>query len=74
LSKGQHAKGFGFFLMKGNKELLRVIEQTTIGKKRIITFPAMAVNKIVLFIKDQTGSTYINEVEAYLIDEKLIEK
>lgn len=74
LNKGQHARGFGFLLMKGNKELLQVIEQTTIGKKRIITFPTMSVNKIVLFIKDQNGETSINEIEAYLIDEKLIEK
>lgn len=74
LNKGQHAKGFGFLLMKGDKELLRVIEQSTIGRKRIITFPSMSVNRIVLFIKDQTGSTFINEIEAYLIDENLIEK
>jgi len=74
LYTGQHAIGFRLFLMNKNKESVQMIEGTTIGKKRIITFPAMTVNRIILKIIDQKGETLINEIEAYLIDEKLVEK
>jgi alpha-L-fucosidase len=73
LHTGQHAINFRLFLMSKNKELMQMIEGTTIGKQRIITFPAMTVNRIVLAIIDQKGETLINEIQAYLIDEKLVE-
>ena len=74
LLNGQHAQSFKLFLMNKNSEATQVIEGTTIGRQRIITFPAMPVNRIILSIADQKGMTSINEIEAYLIDKKLAEK
>ena len=54
--------------------MVKEIYGTTIGKKRIITFPAVYINTIELTIEEQKGSTGISEIAAYLIDEKLIEK
>ena len=47
---------------------------TTIGNKRIITFPALNISIIGLSIRDQRKPTAISEIEAYLIDDNLIEK
>lgn len=74
LNSGQQAQRFYLYLMNNNKETWRVIEGETIGRKRIITFPSMLVNRIVITTIEQKGKTRINEIEAYLLDEKLIEK
>ncbi|MGF2414129.1 MAG: hypothetical protein ACQUYJ_17485, partial [Ferruginibacter sp.] len=55
-------------------ELVKEIHGTTIGRKRIITFSAVDINTIELTIEEQHKTTVINEMEAYLIDENLIEK
>ncbi len=73
ITKGQHCSKFKLLLFNSNDELVKEIYGTTIGKKRIITFPAVSVNTIELTIEEQKGSTGISEIEAYLIDEKLIE-
>ncbi|MBK9484009.1 MAG: hypothetical protein IPO01_01945 [Chitinophagaceae bacterium] len=54
--------------------MIQEIYGTTIGRKRILTFPAVSVNTIELTIEEQKGLTGINEIEAYLIDERLLEK
>lgn len=74
LLKGQHCSHFKLLLFNSKDELVKEIYGTTIGKKRMITFPAVAVNTIELTIEEQHGSTGISEIEAYLVDEKLIEK
>ncbi len=74
LSEGQHCKQFTLFLMNEKKELVRTVEGTTIGRKRIMSFPPTNVLRIGLSIVDQLGTTRISEMEAYLIDEKLVEK
>ena len=74
ISKGQHCSKFKLLLFDSNDKLVKEIYGTTIGKKRIITFPAASINTIELTIEEQNGSTGISEIEAYLIDEKLLEK
>ncbi|MEO6456369.1 MAG: alpha-L-fucosidase [Ginsengibacter sp.] len=74
LSGGQYCKKFYLLLMNKKHEILRKIEGTTIGHKRIITFPATEAAIIGLAIDEQKGSTSVSEIEAYLIDESLIEK
>ena len=74
ISNGQHCSKFKLLLFNSRDELVKEIYGTTIGKKRIITFPAASINTIELTIEKQNGSTGISEMEAYLIDEKLIEK
>lgn len=74
LSSGQHCSKFKLLLFNSKDELMREIYGTTIGRKRIITFPVVNINAIELTIEEQNGSTGIKEIEAYFIDEKLIEK
>jgi alpha-L-fucosidase len=61
-------------LFNKKDELIKEIHGTTIGRKRIITFSAVDINTIELTIEGQHNATVINEMEAYLISEALIEK
>lgn len=74
LVNGQHCKKFSLSLMNEKHDLLRKIDGATIGNKRILTFPSIDASIISLQIIQQKGSTSISEIEAYLIDENLIEK
>ncbi|MBK6378500.1 MAG: alpha-L-fucosidase [Chitinophagaceae bacterium] len=74
IAKGQHCSKFKLLLFNSKDELIQEIYGTTIGRKRILTFPAVSVNTIELTIEEQKGLTGINEIEAYLIDERLLEK
>ena len=73
LSSGQHASTFRLLLMNEKHEV-KEINGTTIGRKRIITFPTTKINIIGLAVGNQDGPVSISEIEAYLIDEMLIEK
>ncbi len=73
IPQGQNCAKFTLLLMNGDKEVQK-IEGTTIGRKRILTFPKVGVNKISLAIQDQKSPTQLSEIECYLIREKLIEK
>ena len=46
---------------------------TTIGHKRIVTFPAREVDDIFINFLESKRKIKIAEVEAYLIDEALLE-
>jgi alpha-L-fucosidase len=50
------------------------IMATTIGRKRILTFPAREVSEITIQIPLAKTNPVLSEVSFYLIDEKLIEK
>ncbi|MEO6328397.1 MAG: alpha-L-fucosidase [Ginsengibacter sp.] len=65
LVTGQHCKKFTLLLMNRKHELLKKIEGSTIGRKRIITFPSTQVDIIGLTIDEQKGGTCISEMEAY---------
>jgi len=74
MAGGQNCKGFTLLLMNKRHELLKEFFGTTIGNKRIISFPRLEVAIVGLLVNDQKGPTAISEIETYLIDEKLIEK
>lgn len=74
LVTGQHCIRFTIRLMNSKHELIKEINGTTIGHKRIITFPIKEASIIGLSINEQKGVTNISEIEAYLIDDNLIEK
>ncbi len=46
---------------------------STIGRKRILTFPAVEVSAFNLVITDAKDTPLLGEISAYLIDEKLVE-
>lgn len=71
---GQYCKEFSLQLMNEKHKIINEIRGTTIGNKRIITFPKTDVSRVGLSIIDQRSATSISEFEIYLIDEKLIEK
>jgi alpha-L-fucosidase len=74
LSKGQQCAGFRLLLMNKKHELIREIKGTTIGRKRILTFPETEAAIIGLVVDEQKAPTAISEIEIYHIDPKLIEK
>jgi alpha-L-fucosidase len=61
-------------LFNKKEELVKEIHGTTIGRKRILTFPMVDISTIEITIEGQKNATTISEMEAYLIDENLIEK
>lgn len=74
LRAGQNCAAYKLLLFNKKEELVKEIHGTTIGRKRIITFPAVDISTIELTIEVQKNATGIAAMEAYLIDESLIEK
>ena len=73
IQNGQTISAFEINLKNGDK-VINQIKGTTIGRKRIITFPRIGVTSFSVSIKAANGTPLISEVATYLIDEKLIEK
>lgn len=71
MTTGQNIKSLELSLIKA-ADMTREIQLTTIGNKRIITFPKETISAIRIVIKDAKATPFIKEVEAYLIDEKLV--
>lgn len=77
LAQGQKCDFFQLVLSdkKGRVEGIMGINGTTIGAKRIITFPAVEISRISFFVNDEKNiRAGITEIEAYLIDDRLLEK
>lgn len=74
LKNGQHCAAYKLLLFNKKDELVKEIHGTTIGRKHIISFPAVDINTIELTIEAQHNNTVINSIEAYLLNEDLIEK
>ena len=73
IEKGQRIKKLRIVLLK-NQRVIKDIEINTVGRKRIVTFPAEEPDSFLLIAEDAKATPIINEAEAYLVDEKLIEK
>ncbi len=72
IKEGQHIRKFSVELYDGL--LLKYkISGTSIGRKRILTFPSQVIDNLNITIEASTGSPYIHNVEAYHIPENLIE-
>lgn len=74
IENGQNSKSFTILLMNTKTQLYKEIKGTTIGNKRILSFPVVDIDQIGLIIGHQKWFTRISEIEAYLIDERLVEK
>jgi alpha-L-fucosidase len=70
---GQKIKSFTVQLISGNK-VVNELRATTIGKKRILTFPSTEANSIIIKIDEAKATPLLREVATYLIDESLIEQ
>lgn len=74
LALGQRVQSFTVTLFDRNKLPVKEVSGTTIGRKRILTFPTIQAASIQIKINEAKAEPLISEVEAYLIDESLIEK
>lgn len=74
LRNGQQCVAFKLLLFDKDEKLIKEITGTTIGRKRILTFPAVNIATVELTILEQKAATKITEIEAYLADEQLIEQ
>ena len=70
---GQTVRKFNIVFYKGSK-ITGEVNGTSVGHKRILTFPAINITSFRVYLEDAKGSDNISGVAAYLIDEKLIEK
>jgi alpha-L-fucosidase len=70
---GQSVRKFRIELYE-NTKMVKTISGTTVGKKRILTFPAMTITSFKVYLDDSRGNDNISGVAAYLINESLVEK
>lgn len=73
IEQGQHVSGFRIELLDGVK-ILQTINGTTIGRKRIVTFPAQEVSAVRFSVTGAKAAPLISEIEVYDIDDALVEK
>ena len=71
---GQRIIKFRALLQDANGTTLKEVTGTTIGRKRILSFPSVTASKIQLVIDDAKAIPLISEVAAYHINEQLIEQ
>ena len=74
LQFGQRVKHFTIKFYNGKDEPVGSIEGTTIGRKRILTFPTVTAKYFTITVDDAKADALISEVEAYRIVDALIEK
>jgi alpha-L-fucosidase len=60
-------------LYNGNK-MIKEIPGTSVGRKRILTFPATTITSFKVYLVDAQGNDNVSGVAAYLIDEGLVDK
>lgn len=70
---GQTVRRFSIVLYKDSKVPIGEIQGTSVGRKRILTFPAATITSFRVYLEDAQGNDNISGIAAYLIDEKLIE-
>lgn len=70
---GQTIRKFRMIMYNKDK-VVKEITGTTVGRKRILTFPASTITSFKVFLEDAKGNDNISGVAAYLIDEKLVEQ
>lgn len=72
LQMGQRVIAFSIQVLQGDKIALQ-LNRTTIGHQRILTFPRQLADSIRLYIRESRGIPLIRKIDAYMIDETLIE-
>lgn len=73
IGKGQQIKESILYLLQG-ADVVREIPLTTIGHKRIVTFPSDNISTVRFVIRAARGTPLVSEIETYRIYDKLIEK
>lgn len=73
IATGQKIKSFTIQFIN-NRSIESELHGNTVGKKRILTFPLTDADAIVIEIDEAKATPLLDNVAAYLIDEKLMEK
>jgi len=73
IQNGQQIKSFEINIVKRDTTL-KTISGTTVGRKRILTFPRLEASGILIKITDARDTPQLSEVGVYLINEKLVER
>jgi alpha-L-fucosidase len=74
LIDGQNCAKFTIRLFGKNGDAINEISGTTIGHKRILTFPEEEVSSLRFSVDEQKYPTKISSIKTYLIDGKLVIK
>jgi len=70
---GQTVRKFNIVFYQG-KKITGEIKGTSVGRKRILTFPARTITSFRVYLEDARGNDNISGVAAYLVDETLLEQ
>jgi alpha-L-fucosidase len=70
---GQSIENFKIVLFN-NTQVVNEINGTTIGRKRIVTFPVQTITSFKVILKDRFGNDNVSGIAAYLLEEKLVER
>lgn len=73
LAEGQTVKSFSVRLKRKNA-VVKEIEGTTIGRKRILTFPSVEADALEIVVKDAKATPKLQQASVYLIREALVEQ
>ncbi len=73
INLGQTVRKFNVVFYRENRNIGE-IKGTSVGRKRILTFPTKNITSFRINLEDARGEDNISGVTAYLIDEKLVEK
>lgn len=73
IEKGQSITSF-VIRIKNKKEVVKEIMGTTIGRKRIITFPSVKTDSVEILVDDSRFKPTLAGVSVYIISDNLIEK
>jgi alpha-L-fucosidase len=69
---GQRIKSFTI-RVQGETGAAYEIKKTTVGSKRILTFPAQTAVNIRIYVTGSKATPLVSEVDAYLITENLVD-
>ena len=64
----------GKLILRNTNQVAREVNFSTIGRKRILTFPATDANQVSITVEQGKGPILLSEIQAFLIQENLIEK
>ncbi|MEP7266298.1 MAG: alpha-L-fucosidase [Saprospiraceae bacterium] len=73
IKNGQSISAFKLNLYQA-ENIVKIIEGTTVGRKRIITFPLLKIDKIELELQDLYQRVNLKSLKAFHITEALVEK
>ena len=71
---GQSIAQFHLSFYDENNNAIKTINATTIGNKRILTFPTVNANRMEITVDKEDAPASLSEAEAYKIDDALIER